>query len=183
MSGRIELILGPMGSGKTTELMRRLRRYQLAKRGVLIIKSATDTRADSLPLVRTHDGMQSEAIVTKELIAVVDTPIIWMTDVIGIDEGQFFPDLIEGAETLVRRGKIVIVAALDGDSQRKPFGQSTDLVSRSESVVKLNAVCVDCGADASFTYRVTESDERIQIGGMDIYAPVCRACYCARSKK
>lgn len=98
-------------------------------------------------------------------------------DVVAIDEGQFFPDICEYAESLANQGIVVIVAALDGTFQRKPFGHILDLVPLAEIVTKLSAVCIDCGKEAAFTKRVVDSQEIELIGGDETYKPVCRGCF------
>jgi len=104
-------------------------------------------------------------------------PIIEEYEVIGIDEGQFFPDLVSFAEEAANLGKIVIVSALDGTFQRKPFGSVLDLIPMSESVVKLNAVCMQCQQDAAFSLRTSDESSVEVIGGADKYHAVCRKCY------
>ena len=99
-------------------------------------------------------------------------------DVIGIDEGQFFPDIVEWSDKQANRnGKQVIIAALDGSFQRKPFGRVLELVPCAESVVKLNAVCMNCGADAPFSARISAETELEVVGGADKYIAACRACH------
>lgn len=98
-------------------------------------------------------------------------------NVIAIDEGQFFPDLVEFAEKLANEGHVVIVAALDGTFQRKPFGSVLELIPLAEKVDKLSAVCIDCGKEAAFTRRTVESNEIELIGGEECYKPVCRKCF------
>lgn len=172
MQGNIQLIFGPMFSGKTTELMRRVERYQVAKRKCLLVKHSADTRY-STHNIAAHNGRQAAACACSLLtgIAVSDY------DVIGIDEGQFFSDLVAFCEQAANAGKIVIVAALDGTYQRKPFGNVLDLVPLAESVVKLNSVCMRCCADAAFTKRLGTEQGDIDIGGADKYAAVCRKCF------
>ena len=98
-------------------------------------------------------------------------------DVIAIDEGQFFHDILENVELFCNRGKIVIVAALDGTFERKPFGKILELIPQAEQIQKLSAVCFSCGKDASYTKRMTDCKEIELIGGEEIYKPVCRSCF------
>jgi thymidine kinase len=99
-------------------------------------------------------------------------------DCIGIDEGQFFPDIVDFCEEMANLGKTVIVAALDGNFERKPFGKILDLIPKSEEVMKLTAVCIQCGTKASFSSKISGSREvEIDIGGSDKYIATCRACY------
>ncbi|XP_042869809.1 thymidine kinase, cytosolic-like [Penaeus japonicus] len=172
-----------MFSGKTTELMRRLKRYQIAKHNCLIIKYAKDVRYDS-DGIATHDKQVLPAVAATAL-----DELRGKTDdysVIGIDEGQFFPDTVEFAEEMANRGKIVIVAALDGTYQRLGFGNILQLVPLAESIVKLTAVCMICYEEASYTKRTsTETAHKISgsvlqvevIGGSEMYIATCRKCF------
>ncbi|KAI0218122.1 Thymidine kinase, cytosolic [Lamellibrachia satsuma] len=173
-SGQIQVIFGPMFSGKTTELMRRLKRYQLASYECLIIKYAKDERYEKNGIA-THDKQTLPATSAVELNSLVSMAL--QCDVIGVDEGQFFPDIIEFCERLANKGKTVIVAALDGTFQRQGFGDILNLVPLAESVVKLTAVCMECCEEASFTKRKGKEKEVEVIGGAEKYLAVCRACY------
>jgi len=176
MKGHIELILGPMFSGKSTELMRRLKRYKVANYEVMIIKYAKDVRYDDNGIA-THCGMTLPALAADSLSELNSKANNY--DVIGIDEGQFFPDTVTWAEEMANSGKIVVVAALDGTFQRKPFGDILSLIPLSEDVTKLNAVCMNCFGDAAFSKRITQNDgEKVEvIGGADKYMAVCRGCF------
>jgi thymidine kinase len=178
--GRLELILGPMFSGKSTELQRRLRRHQLAGASTLVIKFSGDTRYDSVAgaqAVVTHDGRAASAHATTTLADVYH--LVKSVSVVGIDEGQFFDD-VALAESWASAGKTVIVAGLDATFERTPFLSLLNLVSRAESVTKLTAVCSHCGADASFTHRKlpTVSGASL-IGGAEAYEAMCRQCHAA----
>ncbi|NWY68238.1 KITH protein, partial [Erithacus rubecula] len=157
-----------------TELMRRVRRFQLAQYRCLLVKYAKDTRYSSSG-VSTHDRSTMEALPAQLLHDVYKEAL--GAAVIGIDEGQFFPDVVEFCETMANAGKTVIVAALDGTFQRKAFGSILNLVPLAESVVKLNAVCMECYREASYTKRLGAEREVEVIGGADKYQSVCRACY------
>ncbi|XP_065549694.1 thymidine kinase, cytosolic [Lathamus discolor] len=172
--GQIQVIFGPMFSGKSTELMRRVRRFQLAQYRCLLVKYAKDTRYGSSG-VSTHDKSTMEAVPACLLKDVYQEAL--SSAVIGIDEGQFFPDIVEFCEMMANTGKTVIVAALDGTFQRKAFGGILNLVPLAESVVKLNAVCMECYREASYTKRLGAEREVEVIGGADKYHSVCRACY------
>ena len=173
-SGSIELIIGPMFSGKTTELIRRIRRHSLAKQKCLVIKYAADNRYSDEEL-STHDLSKIPALKCRKLEEAATRAANY--DVIGVDEGQFYPDLLEFCEQQANSGKVVIVSALDGTFERKRFNHVVDLIPLAESVVKLTAVCTVCGGEASFSKRIT-SDTRVEIvGGADIYTAVCRKCY------
>ncbi|KAL1287084.1 TK1 [Ovibos moschatus] len=171
--GQIQVILGPMFSGKSTELMRRVRRFQIAQYKCLVIKYAKDTRYSSL--FSTHDRNTMEALPACLLRDVIQDA--QGVAVIGIDEGQFFPDIVEFCENMANSGKTVIVAALDGTFQRKAFGTILNLVPLAESVVKLTAVCMECFREAAYTKRLGVEKEVEVIGGADKYHSVCRLCY------
>jgi thymidine kinase len=188
--GRIELILGPMFSGKSTCLQMRVRRHQISKRRCLLIKYVEDTRY-SRDHVATHDLQMMDAVPCKSLSEIfgnipidgdelkdfAGNPIIREYDVIGIDEGQFYPDIVEWAQLLASMGKEIIIAALDGTFQMKQFGCVLQLIPMSEDVTKLTAVCMMCHKDASFSKRITESSEVVDIGGSEKYIACCRKCY------
>ncbi|NXH15468.1 KITH protein, partial [Bucco capensis] len=173
--GQIQVIFGPMFSGKSTELVRRVRRFQLAQYQCLLVKYSKDTRYSTTG-VCTHDRQSTmEALPASVLQDVYQEAL--GSAVIGIDEGQFFPDIVEFCEMMANAGKTVIVAALDGTFQRKAFGNILNLVPLAESVVKLNAVCMECYREASYTKRLGAEREVEVIGGADKYHSVCRACY------
>lgn len=172
--GRIELIVGPMFSGKSTELLRRLRRYKVARAECLLLKFAGDGRYSETEVV-THDstGMAAQNCARlADAAAAMDG-----ADVVGIDEGQFFDDLLPTCERLANAGKVVIVAALDGTFQRKPFEQVVELCPLAERVDKLSAVCVHCTRPAAFSKRIVAGDAVVDIGGADKYEAVCRRCF------
>ncbi|TMW57262.1 hypothetical protein Poli38472_003187 [Pythium oligandrum] len=172
--GELQLIIGPMFSGKSTELVRRMRRFQHAKLKCLVVKYNLDTRYSEKNL-STHDKVFFQAKPVDRLAEVRE--LLDSFDVIGIDEGQFFPDLIEFCNEAANAGKVVIVAALDGTFEKKPFGSVCDLIPAAESVIKLNAVCTCCGRDAAFTRRIV-SDKSVElIGGSELYEPRCRTCF------
>uniref|UniRef100_A0A8C5EDH3 Thymidine kinase n=1 Tax=Gouania willdenowi TaxID=441366 RepID=A0A8C5EDH3_GOUWI len=158
----------------STELMRRVRRFQIAQYKCLVIKYAKDTRYSGTGMA-THDRNTMEAIPASCLGEV--RRLALDASVIGIDEGQFFPDTVEFCEEMANLGKIIIVAALDGTFQRKPFGNILSLVPMAESVVKLNAVCMQCYKEAAYTKRLGSEKEVEVIGGADKYQAVCRKCY------
>uniref|UniRef100_A0A3Q3WDC5 Thymidine kinase n=1 Tax=Mola mola TaxID=94237 RepID=A0A3Q3WDC5_MOLML len=157
----------------STELMRRVRRFQVAQYKCLVIKYSKDTRYSDSG-VATHDNTM-EAVPANCLGDV--RPLALQACVIGIDEGQFFPDTVEFCEEMANLGKRIIVAALDGTFQRKPFGNILNLVPLAESVVKLHAVCMKCYKEAAYTKRIGAEMEVEVIGGADKYQAVCRKCY------
>ncbi|XP_060063456.1 thymidine kinase, cytosolic-like [Ylistrum balloti] len=172
--GQIQLIIGPMFSGKTTELMRRLKRYQIANYKCLVIKYSKDDRYDKEGLA-THDRQTLPAVAADCL---ADMEVLGENyDVIGVDEGQFFPDVVSFCDSMAENGKIVIVSALDGTFQKKGFGDILNLVPLAESVIKLSAVCMKCNSEGSFTKRKGQEKEVEVIGGADKYLAVCRACF------
>ena len=181
-SGHIELILGPMFAGKTTELQRRIKRYQHANQRCLIVKFAGDNRYTDEEVTCTHDGakLHSKAGSIKTVAASSLGQLQDMMapfSVIAVDEGQFFPDVVEVCDALANSGKIVVVSALDGTFERQPFNNILNLIPMAESVVKITAVCKICFRDAHFSKRIT-ADTRVEvIGGADMYIPVCRDCF------
>ncbi|KAJ8037266.1 Thymidine kinase, cytosolic [Holothuria leucospilota] len=172
--GQVQVIFGPMFSGKTTELVRRIKRYQIANYKCLLIKYAKDVRYDQTA-VATHDRQTCNAVSATRLSDLIDDAA--SHEVIGIDEGQFFPDCVEFAERLADMGRIVIVAALDGTFQREGFGNILNLVPLAENVIKLNAVCMTCFGEASYTKRLGHETALEVIGGADKYMAACRSCY------
>ncbi|KAG5479459.1 hypothetical protein LSCM1_04722 [Leishmania martiniquensis] len=174
--GRIELIIGPMFAGKTTELMRRVKREIHARRSCFVIKYSKDTRYDEHN-VASHDQLMLRAqAAVSQLKEVRDS---WQRfDVLAIDEGQFFSDLVDFCNTAADAGKVVMVSALDGDYRRKPFGQICELVPYCEAVDKLTAVCMMCHEQpACFTRRTVNVEKQELIGGADMYIATCRECY------
>ncbi|MFQ5966906.1 MAG: thymidine kinase [Acidimicrobiia bacterium] len=174
--GWIEVIIGPMFSGKSEELIRRVTRSKIARVPTQTFKPMVDDRYSSSEVV-SHSSLATEAQPVKssdELLRSVDESTV----VIGIDEGQFFDEgLVEVAETLAAAGKQVIVAGLDTDYLRRPFGPIPALTGRAEYVSKMLAVCHRCGSPALYTQRIAESDELVVIGATDSYEARCRACY------
>jgi len=173
-SGSIEVIYGPMFSGKSTELLRRVKRNTIAQKKCLLINYAKDNRYSNENVVSTHDKQMMKAM--KVNIIEEAVPYFKDYDVIAIDEGQFFSDVVEFAEYFANNGKIVIVAALDATFQRKPF-DVIGLLPIAEKITKLTAVCVVCSADAPFTQRLSGGSQVELIGGTELYRPVCRKCF------
>jgi len=172
--GQIQVIFGPMFSGKTTELIRRIKRYGFAKYNCLLVKYANDVRYDDI-CVATHDRQVAKAVSCTLLEKIENLTADY--DVIGIDEGQFFPDVVTFSENMANKGKTVVVAALDGTFQRKGFGSILDLVPLAESVIKLSAVCMNCFGEGSFTKRFGSETEIEVIGGAETYMAACRLCH------
>lgn len=172
MKGRIELIVGPMFAGKTTELIRRVERAEYANLRCVMIKYSKDTRY-SQDCVSTHDLKMHSAISCSTLLP--HSAICDDCDLVGIDEGQFFPDIVEFSELMATQGKVVIIAGLDGDFRRKPFGRLLELISRCDYIEKVSAHCAETGKSAPFTQRTTNSDQIELIGSGELYRPVCRS--------
>ena len=173
--GWIEVICGSMFSGKTEELIRRLKRVKFANLKVEIFKPAIDTRYDELNIV-SHDtnAIHSTPIDNSQKILLMAQD----ADVIGIDEAQFFDDgLPEVCDKLAYHGIMVIVAGLDMDFTGKPFGQMPFIMAKADYVTKLHAICVKCGNIANYSYRKIPDDDQVMLGAMDAYEPRCRVCY------
>lgn len=180
--GRVELICGSMFSGKTEELIRRLRRAVIARQKVQVYKPVIDTRYHE-GRVTSHNGMDFEAkpvSSASEILADLQPD----TTVVAIDEVQFFDqDVIEICDALAERGKRVICAGLDTDFRGVPFGPIPDLMARSEQVDKLHAICVVCGEEASRTQRLIDGrpaafdDPVVLVGAAEVYEARCRQCH------
>jgi thymidine kinase len=173
--GWIEVICGSMFSGKTEELIRRLKRAKIANLKVEIFKPSIDTRYHEQQIV-SHDenAIQSTPVDNSQTILLLAGEV----DVIGIDEAQFFDDqLPEVCDQLAIRGVRVIVAGLDMDFMGQPFGQMPYLLAKAEYITKLHAICVKCGNIANYSYRRNNQSGKIVLGEKDMYEPRCRHCY------
>ena len=173
--GRIEVVCGSMFSGKTEELIRRLRRAQFAKQRVEIFKPAIDVRYSEEDVV-SHDQkhIQSTPIESSASILLLTSNI----DVVGIDEAQFFDmGIVDVCTQLANRGTRVIVAGLDMDFKGMPFGPMPALLAIAEDVYKTHAICVHCGDLAYVSHRLVASEKRVLLGETESYEPLCRACY------
>jgi len=173
--GSIEVICGSMFSGKTEELIRRLKRADIAKLKVEIFKPSTDVRYDDHEVV-SHDQqtVQSTAVKNSSSILFVNAD----TQVVGIDEAQFFDEgLPEVCNKLAAKGIRVIVAGLDMDFTGKPFGPMPALMCIAELVTKVHAVCVCCGSPAMYSFRKVANEETILLGEKESYEPRCRYCF------
>ena len=173
--GWIEVIAGCMFSGKTEELIRRIRRAQIARQEVAIFKPKIDSRYSPDHIVSHSDA--------KLLSTVVDSSadilrLAGNAQVVGIDEGQFFDmGIVDAAETLANRGKRVIIAGLDQDYRGKPFEPMPQLLAIAEYINKTLAICVVCGNPADRTQRTTAANERVLVGATDSYEARCRRCF------
>ena len=173
--GSIEVICGSMFSGKTEELIRRLKRAQIAKLNVEIFKPKTDIRYDENAVVsHDHNAVQSTAVENSSAILFLNAD----TQVVGIDEAQFFDDdLPEVCNKLAAKGVRVIVAGLDMDFSGQPFGPMPALMCIAELVTKVHAVCVCCGSPAMYSFRKVSSEEKVLLGEKESYEPRCRYCF------
>jgi thymidine kinase len=173
--GWIEVICGSMFSGKTEELIRRLRRAHIANLRVGIFKPQTDKRYHPENIV-SHDENTIVSIPVASAKAILDH--VSTVDVIGIDEAQFFDEELPSVcDNLALQGTRVIVAGLDMDYQGKPFGQMPVVLCKAEYITKLHAICMQCGQIANYSYRKTGNPDQFLIGNIDLYEPRCRICY------
>lgn len=173
--GSIEVICGSMFSGKTEELIRRLKRARIAHLKVEIFKPSLDVRFNQEAVV-SHDSNSIASFPvdhSQKILLLADR-----VDVVGIDEAQFFDDqIVSVCETLAGRGIRVIVAGLDMDYLGKPFGQMPQLLAIADFITKLHAICVKCGNLANISFRKAADDSQILLGATDSYEPRCRKCY------
>ena len=173
--GHIELICGSMFSGKTEELIRRLKRAKIAKQKVEIFKPRIDVRYDDVNVV-SHDAnfIHSTPVESSSQILLYANDV----EVIGIDEAQFFDEgLPSVCSELADRGIRIIVAGLDIDYLGKPFGCMPNLLAIAEYVTKVHAICMNCGDLAHYSHRIVEGSSRILLGEQESYMPLCRACF------
>jgi thymidine kinase len=174
--GWIEAICGPMFSGKSEELIRRLRRAMIARKRVQVFKPAIDDRYAHDEIVSHGDlRMKSEVVNdASEILQKMD----WRTQVVGIDESNFFgPNLVEVANQLADTGKQVLIAGLDTDYMGRPFTPMPELLAVAESITKTLAICMRCGNPAKHTQRLVESDDLIVVGAAGLYEARCRRCF------
>jgi thymidine kinase len=173
--GSIEVVAGSMFSGKTEELIRRLKRAKIAKQIVEIYKPIVDTRY-SIEEVVSHDenSIRSTPIENSANILLLSGDV----DVIGIDEAQFFDKgLVDVVVKLANMGIRVIIAGLDMDFKGVPFGPIPGLMAVADHITKVHAICVRCGSIAQFSHRLSEKEQVVLLGEKDIYEPLCRSCY------
>ena len=179
VGGTIEVIAGPMFSGKTEELLRRMRRATLAKQSVCLVKPARDDRHNTTDVV-SHDARREPALAVDraENIEQHIQSLVYTPDVIGVDEVQFFDlEVVDVCNRLADAGIRVIVAGLDLDYLGRPFGPMPLLLAHAEYVTKLNAICSRTGRPAHFSHRVGGGDEHVQIGGTESYEALSRDPY------
>jgi len=174
-SGWIEVICGPMFSGKTEELIRRLVRAQIAKQRVSIFKPGTDNRY-SEDFIVSHNQRKIKSIMVNSSKKILD--FIEKSDVFGIDEAQFFDDdIVDVCREIARSGKRVVIAGLEKDFMAKPFGSMPELLIDAEYITKVNAICMICGDPANFSQRISSETNQVVVGETDKYEARCRKCF------
>ena len=174
-SGCIEVICGSMFSGKTEELIRRLKRAQFANQKIAIFKPSIDVRYSEVEVV-SHDLHSIKSTPITDAKCMLDIP----EDIqgVGIDEAQFFDEnIVDVCQTLANRGVRVIIAGLDTDFLGKPFGPMPSLMAVAEDVQKVHAICVKCGNLANHSHRLSKNENLVVLGEKDVYEPLCRECY------
>lgn len=179
--GRIEVICGSMFSGKTEELIRRLKRAQLAHQKVEIFKPSLDVRYSEMDVV-THNGESIHSTPVENSMSIL--LLSSNCEVIGIDEAQFFDqNLTQVCTELAERGVRVIIAGLDMDYTGKPFGPMPNLCAISDDVTKVHAICMRCGALAYVSHRKVEDTHQVMLGEVNEYEPLCRECYIRETRR
>jgi len=174
--GWIEVICGPMFSGKSEELIRRLRRSIIARKRVQVFKPTIDTRYSQDEIV-SHGDLRMKSEVVADGAAILER-IDWRSEVIGVDEANFMgPALVDVAQRLADSGKQVIIAGLDTDYMGRPFTPLPDLLALAETITKTLAICMRCGNPAKHTQRLRGSDELIVVGAAGMYEARCRRCF------
>ncbi|WP_236974359.1 thymidine kinase [Membranihabitans maritimus] len=174
-SGWIEVVCGCMFSGKTEELLRRLKRAEIAQQNVVVFKPSFDKRY-SMSEVKSHDDSSRRSIMVESSEELVNECNKY--EVFGVDEAQFFDDgIVDVVQELALRGKRVIIAGLDMDYRGEPFGPMPHLLAIAEYVTKLHAICQRCGSLATHSYRIDPSDSKILLGAKGEYEPRCRHCF------
>ena len=173
--GWIEVICGSMFSGKTEELIRRLKRAEFANQPILLFKPVMDNRfADES--IMSHKGSKLQAITISNVSEIMD---IWKGErIVAIDEAQFFEEgIIDVVTTLSNTGVRVLIAGLDMDFKGNPFGFMPQLMAIAEYVTKVHAICVSCGNLAQFSHRIVDDKDLVLLGAVDSYKPLCRSCF------
>jgi thymidine kinase len=179
-TGWVEVVCGSMFSGKTEELLRRLRRAQIAHQRVELFKPAFDKRYHETDVVsHNRQRLAARAVEHSQDIYAAAAGC----EVIGIDEAQFFDaELPEVCRELANMGKRIIIAGLDMDSNGEPFGPMPILMATAEFVTKVNAICMSCGATAAYSYRLINNTDKLMLGETDLYEARCRKCFIAGTK-
>lgn len=184
LPGSITLITGPMFSGKTSEMIRRIKRHtvRIGRDKLVILKWDKDVRnREKRGELKNHDDDKIECIrVPKDLMSeeVQNVVNIGMAEVVGIDDAHFFKNLCEFCEQQANNGKLILVCGLNSNFKREPFKEMSKLFSKAEKIKKLNAICTICGSTkATFSKRTIESKDEFVVGGAESYTPVCRGCF------
>ncbi|MDP6853276.1 MAG: thymidine kinase [Candidatus Marinimicrobia bacterium] len=173
--GWIEIICGPMFSGKTEELIRRLVRAQIAKQRVAIFKPSTDNRYEE-DFIVSHNQRKIQSIQVKKTQSILDHKDD--ADVFGIDEAQFFDDsIVSVCKDLANCGRRVVIAGLEKDYLGKSFGPMPQLLVDAEYITKVNAICMSCGDPANYSHRISREKKQVVVGETDKYEALCRSCY------
>ena len=173
--GKIKLILGPMFSGKSTRLVETVRKYTYKNKKTVLVNFIDDKRYSENSQIVTHDLNKYDSLSCQMLGEIYD--VIKNYDVIGIDEGQFYSDVVNISEKLAYNGKIVIIAALSGNFKMEPFETVSKLISKADKIKLMKAYCFYCHKVAGFSLRIVDSKETILIGASEAYRPVCKGCY------
>ena len=173
--GKIKLILGPMFSGKSTRLVETVRKYTYKNKKTVLVNFIDDKRYSENSQIVTHDLNKYDSLSCQMLGEIYD--VIKNYDVIGIDEGQFYSDVVNISEKLAYNGKIVIIAALSGNFKMEPFETVSKLISKADKIKLMKAYCFYCQKTAGFSLRTVCSDQEILIGAGEAYRPVCKKCY------
>ena len=185
----LNILLGPMFSGKSTELIRRIRKYKTIKKKILIITHINDSYRTNKSVIETHDNVYEEAISLHRLRDIEKIPLFEESEMIFIEEGQFFEDIFDTSIWLVEeKNKCVTIAGLDGTSCRKKFGKELgllDLIPLADDYIKFRGLCKFCndGTESIFSLRITESTEEVLVGGEESYVGVCRKHWLEFNKK
>jgi thymidine kinase len=171
----LSIIMGNMFSGKTSELIRRLKRLKVIDKQILVVNSAKDTRSPE-EVLKTHDNVKFNCFKVYDLYDLMDKSAFEDAEIIAIDEAQFFPNLKKFVESCLDMGKDVILAGLDGDAFQRKWGELLDCIPMATEVTKLSALCMRCGNGnlGPFTKRTVENTELELIGGSDMYEAVCQ---------
>lgn len=179
----ITLIIGCMFSGKTSELLRLIKKYKISDKKSVLIKYNNDNRYSTTEIMDHSKQLSLKAEFSTNKLSDIENQILDEFEVIGIDEGQFFED-IHIVNNWANMGKIIIISALDSDYKSNPFKNITDLIAKAEKIEKLTAICFCCKNDnATFTIKLNDNENLIEIGGFELYKPVCRNCRIKLIKK
>lgn len=182
----LEVVCGPMFSGKSSYIYTIVNRFASIGVNTLVIKPSSDTRYSTEPEVVTHDGVKFGCLSTCGHLMDISNEITKKPKVIIIEEAQFFDDLVLFVKCMVELyGKNVVVVGLDGDSNRKPFGQVLDCIPLADKVTRLTSMCAGCadGTPGLFSFRKVHIGGQVLVGGADSYAPYCRSCYLKHSRE